>query len=108
MIARRSFFLGFGAAICAPAIIRPGILMPVKKALLPETGDGIALKSVAHPHTIPVWVTPEDLVWVPAEALRPARINDARILGVVGRILPPDSGFFLGDVVSIDESAPIA
>lgn len=39
MIARRSFLLGLGAAVCAPAIIRPGILMPVKRMLLPEIGS---------------------------------------------------------------------
>jgi len=32
---RRGFLLGLGAALAAPAIIRPGILMPVKKWIEP-------------------------------------------------------------------------
>ena len=48
MLGRRSFLFGFGAAaITAPAIIRPGVLMPIKKVLLPD--DGIALLSSEHP-----------------------------------------------------------
>lgn len=45
MIARRSFLLELGAAVCAPAIIRPGLLMPVKRML----SDGVALTSMPHP-----------------------------------------------------------
>jgi hypothetical protein len=33
--------------VAAPAIIRPGLLMPVKQMLLP--GDGVGLLSAAHP-----------------------------------------------------------
>lgn len=46
MIGRRSFLLGLGAAVCAPAIIRPGLLMPVKRVVWP---DGVVLNAVAHP-----------------------------------------------------------
>jgi hypothetical protein len=74
MISRR-FFLAGAAAVAAPAIIRPGILMPVKRILMPVKrilmpvkrilmpvkrilmpvkrilmpDDGIALQSIAHP-----------------------------------------------------------
>ena len=30
MIARRGLFLGLGAMLAAPAIVRPGLLMPIK------------------------------------------------------------------------------
>lgn len=33
---RRSFLLGLVGALAAPAIIRPGILMPVRKIFVPE------------------------------------------------------------------------
>jgi hypothetical protein len=46
MLSRRSLLLG-AAAVAAPAIIRPGILMPVKRILVPD--DGVALMSIAHP-----------------------------------------------------------
>ena len=36
------------AALAAPAIIRAGILMPVKRVILPA-GDGVALNSMPHP-----------------------------------------------------------
>jgi hypothetical protein len=34
--------------MAAPAIIRPGILMPVKRMLMPD--DGVGLYSMAHPY----------------------------------------------------------
>jgi hypothetical protein len=48
MLSRRGLLFG-AAAVAAPAIIRPGILMPVKRILMPD--DGVALQSVAHPHS---------------------------------------------------------
>lgn len=37
MTSRRSFLLGLGAALAAPAIIKtPGLLMPVRSIILPE------------------------------------------------------------------------
>lgn len=33
---RRGFLIGLAAGIAAPAIVRPGILMPIKKVLVPE------------------------------------------------------------------------
>jgi hypothetical protein len=46
MLSRRGLLFG-AAAVAAPAIIRPGLLMPVKQMLLP--GDGVGLLSAAHP-----------------------------------------------------------
>jgi hypothetical protein len=46
MISRR-FFIAGAAAVAAPAIIRPGLLMPVKRML--PLDDGVALYSMAHP-----------------------------------------------------------
>lgn len=43
---RRSFLLGLGAAVCAPAIIRPGLLMPVKQIIQSEEGGGIAVRCI--------------------------------------------------------------
>lgn len=46
MLSRRGLLLGAAAAaVTAPAIIRPGILMPVKVML----DDGIRLYAAAHP-----------------------------------------------------------
>lgn len=36
MITRRGFLSGIIAAACAPAIIRPGLLMPIKPLRLPR------------------------------------------------------------------------
>lgn len=44
-ISRRGLIGIFAAGVSA-AIVRPGLLMPVKKIIL---GDGVALKNVAHP-----------------------------------------------------------
>lgn len=33
---RRGFLAGLGAALAAPALIRPGILMPVRRVIAPE------------------------------------------------------------------------
>lgn len=46
MLSRRGLLFG-AAAVAAPAIIRPGILMPIKRILMPD--DGVALLSAAHP-----------------------------------------------------------
>ena len=43
---RRSFLKGLVGAVVAPAIVRSGILMPVKEIIVP---DGIALTSSLHP-----------------------------------------------------------
>jgi len=44
---RRGFLFGMAAAVCAPAIIRPGVLMPVKQML--AIGDGVGLFAMSHP-----------------------------------------------------------
>jgi len=46
MLSRRGLLFG-AAAVAAPAIIRPGILMPIKRILMPD--DGVALTSIPHP-----------------------------------------------------------
>ena len=46
MIDRRSFLRGMVGAIAAPAVIKSGILMPVKEIIMP---DGIALTTIPHP-----------------------------------------------------------
>jgi hypothetical protein len=46
MSTRRGFLLGGLAALAAPAIIRPGVLMPVKSLLVPPRGAGLELLRV--------------------------------------------------------------
>ena len=48
MISRRGMLFG-AAAVAAPAIIRPGILMSVKRIIMPD--DGVALQTIPHPHS---------------------------------------------------------
>ncbi len=50
MISRR-FFIAGAAAVAAPAIIRPGLLMPVKRYWY-EVDDGVSLLSAAHPYAL--------------------------------------------------------
>ena len=97
---RRNFLIGLAAAVAAPAIIRPGILMPVK-AMLPD--DGVALFSACHPIT-PGWQnecrdileSSFDIVEIPASKLVLARPG-LRIAGIaVGR----SGEYFPGDVVA--------
>ena len=101
MIGRRSFLFGLGAAaVTAPAIIRPGILMPVKKMLVDE---GVALIARDHPVLMPTLTTsaipPFSLVEVPASLLQPAK-EGLRIAGVV---LDRRGPFFRGDLVAYRE-----
>lgn len=107
MIARRSFLLGLGAAVCAPAIIRPGVLMPVKKALMP--GDGIALFSMEHPPALgPVMCTSFvqrfSIVEVSLDSIAPELLRPGlRIIGVAAET---KGGIFKGDLVTSREPTP--
>lgn len=51
MLSRRGLLFG-AAVVAAPAIIRPGILMPVKRILMPD--DGVGLYAMPHPYD-PNW-----------------------------------------------------
>jgi hypothetical protein len=83
MLSRRGLLLG-AAAVAAPAIIRPGLLMPVKRILMPD--DGVALQSIPHPHNNLVThdLTEESLVklmehiW--REAKRPLRLRPTQLV----------------------------
>lgn len=97
MIGRRAFLFG-AAAMAAPAIIRPGILMPVKRILLPED-DGVALVSIAHPWSSAAGESPWwERVEIRVSELRPATIVD----DLVGVVMNDPGGFhiFRGDIVA--------
>lgn len=51
-LSRRGFLAGILAASIAPAILKSGIIMPIKPRLI--LGDGIALFSMSHPRNIAV------------------------------------------------------
>jgi len=66
MLSRRGLLFG-AAAVAAPAIIRPGILMPIKRILMP---DGL-LSGVSGVVTRDL--TEESLVWALMEIQRLGR-----------------------------------
>lgn len=101
MITRRLALFGM-VAVAAPAIVRPGILMPVKRILLPD--DGVAIRSASHPVTVflgnhaenPYLDISEDALVRVSLDMVPAR----RILGViVNRCV--EAGLLCGDVVAL-------
>lgn len=93
---RRSFLLGIAAAVAAPAIIRPGVLMPVKRML----SDGVALTCIPHPHEpmVDVWNGVHYERW-PQSMMLLAYFGDREIGVVVGR--DADSALRCGDIVAL-------
>jgi hypothetical protein len=79
MLSRRGLLFG-AAAVAAPAIIRPGLLMPINRMLLP---DGMALGSMEHPVATAWW---DNLV---------LDLSEATLEKLIGEIKPPYRGLTL-------------
>ena len=100
MISRRLFLAG-AAAVAAPAIIRPGILMPVKRILMPEVrGSGVVtlatLRELLLPGLLAVTGSYRD---IPVQFLTLAEPGDAIAGVVVNRDV--ECPLFCGDVVTL-------
>lgn len=74
MTSRRSFLLGLGAALAAPAIVRAEVLMPVRKLIVPDV-----LGNVIGPHT---HAAPE--AWLPCDGRTLSRAMYADLFKAIG------------------------
>lgn len=94
MLSRRGLLFG-AAAVAAPAIIRPGILMPVKRILMPPVENLTEDMLVRLIETF--YCSSPEFVTVPASMLKHATATDM-IRGVVAQ----REGVFLpGDLVAM-------
>lgn len=73
-LTRRSFLGGLAAAIAAPYVVRSGILMPVKKIILPESPMMIIEGSADGVSWFPL-VTRPDFILRPAVAFDSSNID---------------------------------
>lgn len=102
MLSRRGLLLG-AAAVAAPAIIRPGILMPVKAwrdaGPYVSWSDGVALRSAAHPLTVWDGQLYHEIAEECLEVIE-LDMSSRRAFGVVmGR--PVEAKIFCSDVVAL-------
>lgn len=70
MTTRRSFLLGAAALLATPAVVRPGILMPVKRLLPPP---------------IPKWCPPG---WLPCDGRIISAADYPAFVNLFGSVLP--------------------
>lgn len=62
MISRRSLLTGLGiATIAAPAVVRSGILMPIKKLIVPTTDELALAQTLIESMAQPIEIT--DVEW---------------------------------------------
>jgi hypothetical protein len=67
MIKRRGFIAGLVSALAAPAIIRPGLLMPIKSSLVPVRFNGgitVIPKDCRSGETFTITNTGDDVMFV--------------------------------------------
>ena len=88
-VSRRFFLGGLVAALAAPAIIRPGVLMPVKRIILPTDLVGLQVETL-HGGLRWLGAVPEDQVidrvndWMQKNTMATVRWTTAGIAGMNG------------------------
>ena len=86
MLARRGFLAGLIATLAAPAIIRPGLLMPVRRILIPVDYDFKAFVGLITNETLRI--LEQNLIV--ADRLNPAFARQFRGIGSPLRIRVPN------------------
>lgn len=100
MLSRRGLLFG-GAAVAAPAIIRPGILMSVKRILMPEIPSPVVTVMNMRDMLLPR-LTAQAYRDFPHHLLKLAAAGDEIVGVVVGREV--ESPLFCGDVVALRDT----